>query len=345
VAGLPSHEIIRKVQITGGSTYIISLPKDWVRNVGLKQGDYLTLTPLPDGSLKIQSKRGDSKPFRTVMEVNPKLSPEASVREFISRYLVGYDLIEIVFPEGTYSHRAAIKECMMKKMIGVEIIDEASNYVIVQCLAKPTELSVINATRRMMNITSHMLSDVVKCLNERNEEMLREVTEREDTVDKFYLFIVRQLKSVALGLLLPSDVGLYDFREVLGFRLVVKSVERVADHVNRIAKILLSDPSAPMVASLGTLKDVGAKVIDIYEKSIRALFERDINLGHDIVRAARDVGSKEEEVIGWMLKEGVSVSVALPLRTIMESFKRIADYSSDIAEIAINLAIENPVSP
>ncbi|OYT61872.1 MAG: hypothetical protein B6U69_02745 [Thermofilum sp. ex4484_15] len=339
---MPSNEILRRVQITGGSTYIISLPKNWVRRLGLKQGDYLTLTPLPDGSLKVRFRKESPKPFKTTMRVDPKLSPEASVREFIARYLVGYDLIEITFPEGTYKHRTAIKECMVKKMIGVEIIDEASDYVIVQCLAKPTELSVVNAIKRMTNITSHMLSDVVKCLGERNEEVLKEVTEREDTVDKFYLFIVRQLKSVALGLLLPSDVGLYDFREVLGFRLVVKSVERIADHVNRIAKIMLRMPTEALTY-LENLREMGLKVVETYGNSVRSLLRRDINLGHRVVRGSREIGLKEEEAIGWIIRERLDIGVALPLRTILESFKRIADYSSDIAEIAINLAIENPI--
>ncbi|MEM2505807.1 MAG: AbrB/MazE/SpoVT family DNA-binding domain-containing protein, partial [Nitrososphaeria archaeon] len=38
--GLEGGEI-RKIQITGKSTYIISLPKKWVKSLNLKQGSQL----------------------------------------------------------------------------------------------------------------------------------------------------------------------------------------------------------------------------------------------------------------------------------------------------------------
>ena len=34
---------IRKIQFTGKSSYIVSLPKDWIKDQGLKQGDQVTV--------------------------------------------------------------------------------------------------------------------------------------------------------------------------------------------------------------------------------------------------------------------------------------------------------------
>jgi phosphate uptake regulator len=33
----------RKIQYTGGSSYIVSLPKKWVQDLGLKQGDNVVI--------------------------------------------------------------------------------------------------------------------------------------------------------------------------------------------------------------------------------------------------------------------------------------------------------------
>ena len=41
----------RKVQVTGGSTYIISLPKSWAESSKIQKGDSLTLWPRDDGHL------------------------------------------------------------------------------------------------------------------------------------------------------------------------------------------------------------------------------------------------------------------------------------------------------
>ena len=34
---------IRKIQFTGKSSYIVSLPKDWIRDKGIKQGDQVSV--------------------------------------------------------------------------------------------------------------------------------------------------------------------------------------------------------------------------------------------------------------------------------------------------------------
>ncbi|RLE98995.1 MAG: hypothetical protein DRJ59_08360, partial [Thermoprotei archaeon] len=46
-----SEVLLRKVQLVGGSTLAISLPKNWTRRVGLKPGDYVFIALESDGSL------------------------------------------------------------------------------------------------------------------------------------------------------------------------------------------------------------------------------------------------------------------------------------------------------
>jgi len=43
----------RKVQKTGGSSYIISLPKVWIDKHGVKKNDTLGILSQPDGNLLI----------------------------------------------------------------------------------------------------------------------------------------------------------------------------------------------------------------------------------------------------------------------------------------------------
>ncbi|HNJ81641.1 MAG TPA: AbrB/MazE/SpoVT family DNA-binding domain-containing protein, partial [Methanoregulaceae archaeon] len=42
---------IRKVQITGGSSYVITLPKDWAEEQHIQKNDPLGLLAQPDGTL------------------------------------------------------------------------------------------------------------------------------------------------------------------------------------------------------------------------------------------------------------------------------------------------------
>ncbi|MHA1581492.1 MAG: AbrB/MazE/SpoVT family DNA-binding domain-containing protein, partial [Candidatus Baldrarchaeia archaeon] len=48
---------IRRIQLTGGATLTVSLPKNWARDIGLRQGDLVVLTFQPDGSIIITPKK------------------------------------------------------------------------------------------------------------------------------------------------------------------------------------------------------------------------------------------------------------------------------------------------
>ncbi len=44
---------LRKLQMTGGASYTVSLPKDWVKEQGLKVGDVVAVLPRADSSLTL----------------------------------------------------------------------------------------------------------------------------------------------------------------------------------------------------------------------------------------------------------------------------------------------------
>ncbi|MGC1120731.1 MAG: AbrB/MazE/SpoVT family DNA-binding domain-containing protein [Candidatus Methanofastidiosia archaeon] len=47
---------IRKVQVAGGSSLVITLPKEWVNSLNIQKNDPLGLIVQPDGTLLITSR-------------------------------------------------------------------------------------------------------------------------------------------------------------------------------------------------------------------------------------------------------------------------------------------------
>ena len=45
---------IRKIQFTGKSSYIVSLPKEWVKDQGIKQGDQVNVVRQGSSVLEIK---------------------------------------------------------------------------------------------------------------------------------------------------------------------------------------------------------------------------------------------------------------------------------------------------
>src|SRR5260370_22293412 len=131
--------------------------------------------------------------------------------------------------------------------VGSEIIEESKDELIVQCLSSYGDLPAPKVISRMSLIAKLMLRDAVDSLKGRDPAMAEEIIRRDEEVDRFYLFIIRQLTMAVLNRSLILEIGLADPRDCLVYRVLSKSLERIADHATVIAKISASieNPSPP----------------------------------------------------------------------------------------------------
>src|SRR3989449_11158306 len=93
---------LRRVQMTGGASYTVSLPKDWVREQGLKAGEVVAVLPRADSSLtlgpheKIPATQG--KGAEIAVTPTKDQDREQILRTVVAQYLAGYNMIRIRFP-------------------------------------------------------------------------------------------------------------------------------------------------------------------------------------------------------------------------------------------------------
>src|SRR6266849_1225048 len=149
----------RNIQKTGGNSFVVSLPKSWVTDLGLKPKDSVAVLVQPDSSLLIVPRRdvrGLSK-SEAVLEVTQGLGKDALLRHFISYYLAGYDTIRISLGKVDSPMRGFIREGIRRKLVGVEIIEESSGGILTQCLSGYLDLPLKKALERMAIIAGGML--------------------------------------------------------------------------------------------------------------------------------------------------------------------------------------------
>ena len=333
---------LRKIQITGGSTYIVSLPKKWVRAVGLKPKDQVALVPQADMSLLIVP-REELKPkevSETTIEASAQAGPEAVIRDFIAHYLVGYDIIRIKLRD--VRGRDFIKNSIRQKLIGVEVMEESADEIVIQCLLGHVELPLRRALDRMHILMLFMFKDAISALKNNDKALAEEVIRRDDEVDRLYFFIVRQLKAAVYNRVLIEEIGLSNPRDCLGYRLIAKSVERSADHAARIASIIPTITTPMNGKATEALIAMSSLAQEIHENSMKALYKYDSKLIEESMSKIKQVIDLEEEVIEQLLKLKIEPRAMVGIRLILESIRRIAEYGTDIAEIAINLAVKRP---
>jgi phosphate uptake regulator len=333
---------IRKVQVTGGSTYVVSLPKKWIETVNLKPKDQVALISQPDLSLllvpRVEKKPKESS--ESIFDASQMSSPEAVVTELIAHYLAGYEIIKVKMKDART--RGFLRNSIHQKLIGVEIMEETTNEMIVQCLLGSVELPLDRALRRMHILMTFMLKDAIEALRTNDKALAQEIVPRDDEVDRLYLFIVRQLKAAVENRLLIEEIGLSHPRDCLGYRLIVKSIERSADHAARIAKVLSTLETPLEEQTIKNLIAMSELATEIQEKSMEALYKYDAEQVHKTIAKTRNVAEFEEKIIDRLLNLQIDTGTIVGIRLILESIRRIAEYGTDIAEIAINLHVKTP---
>lgn len=336
---------MRKIQLTGKSTYIVSLPKRWVTELKLKAGDGVLLRRQKDSSLVIYppSLRKPKEPVEVTVRVSPEEDPSSVYRRIVSLYLAGYNLIHIVAENEKLPtlQREAIKKFVREKLIGTEVVVDSMSEMTLQVLLKYPELSVKGAMRRMSALASSMHRDAISALEKFDGELAESVIKIDDEVDRFNLYLIRELTAVVENPELLKEIGLSSPSGCLGYRLITKSIERVGDHAVRIAEKIGKLKKPVDKGLLKKISTMSALSGSLFDKSISALFEENFDLAEEVLREKEKIEPLENEVIEYIHRKEFGED-AINLRLISESLRRIAGYSADIAEVVLNLTVPAP---
>src|SRR5438309_8634068 len=328
--------------MTGGASYTVSLPKDWVKEQGLKVGDVVAVMPRSDSSLTLipHDKMPTGKNRGAEVTVSPpkEQDKEQILRTILAQYLAGYDIIRVRFPATARPDlRTYLREAARKMFVGSEIIEESKDELIMQCLSSYGDFPAPKVISRMSLISKLMLRDAVDSLKGRDPALSEEIIKRDEEVDRFYLFLIRQLTMAVLNRSLIQEIGLADPRDCLVYRVVSKSLERIADHattIARMASVIESPLPQRLVEDLSKVSDLTNLVL---EDALKSLTRVDGAIANTSILSAQKIEKDAESVMDKLFDLRLNPKTVVAVRLALESLKRIAEYGEDIAEMAINL--------
>lgn len=334
----------RKIQFTGKSSYIVSLPKQWIMELGLKQGDQIRMVRKGSSTLELYPPKFESrtqKKENAVIEIDGEEEASSIVRKLISLYFLGYKTINVKPKNGRLSghQRNAVKEAVKRMLMGSEIIADSSVGITVQVLVNLLELSVDGAFKRMIHLAKSMSNDALLAVKENNLELAQEVINTDDEVDRFGFYIIRQLKIAIQNERMLKEMGFRNARNCLGYRLVVKNIERTGDHAAFIAKDLLEFKKPVKKEILQKIQEMNEFCLSVLDDACLALFKEDYNQAEKIITKTDEVIKFEKKVrdASKLLKDDEEI---YRIRRMTENIRRIAEYASDIAEIVLNMNVE-----
>jgi len=341
---MDEREETRKIQFTGKSSYIVSLPKQWIMELGLKQGDQIRMIRKGSSTLELYPPKFESriqKKEDAVIEIEGEEEASSIVRKLVSLYFLGYKTINVKPKNGRLSahQRNTVKEAVKRMLMGSEIISDSSGGITVQVLVNLLELSVDGAFKRMIHLAKSMSSDAILAVKENNLELAQEVINTDDEVDRFGFYIIRQLKIAIQNEHMLKEMGFRNARDCLGYRVIVKNIERTGDHASFIAKDLLEFKKPVKKEILQKLQDMNEFCLSVLDDSCLALFKEDYSQAEETIKKIDEIVKFEKKVrdASKSLKDDEEI---YRVRRMTENIRRVSEYASDIAEIVLNMNIE-----
>ncbi|MHA1722675.1 MAG: PhoU domain-containing protein [Candidatus Baldrarchaeia archaeon] len=319
---------VRRLQKTGGSTFFVSLPKQWIKNMGLKQGDPIAIYTIKDGRLILDPRYGEhEQPKTAVIDIEQDFS-----REIIAKYLYGYDVIEIKSRNRISRENRKLIKNTIQRLIGVEIIEENSRRIVLQCLISPTSLPIDRSLKRMYLITSKMHEDSMTSLIENDVELAETVIHRDEEVDRLYFLVVRQIRSALQSPYVARKLETTQL-DCLDYRIAAKNIEAIADCAVTIAEkvIVLNGEKIPQYL-LEQMQELSKVAQKIHKSALSALLKKNTQLAVEALDTKQEAIKIVEKLNAEILKQ--QLSIAIHLNIIVDALSKIVTYAADIADLA-----------
>lgn len=329
---------IRRVQMTGGSSYVLTLPKEWIKSLNIRKNDPVGVVIQADGDLMITGNlTGDLIPRTRCIEIEQGMDSHMLFRILVGVYIAGYNIIEIRSKDRIQgSIRKKIRE-FSDQVIGLEPVEEQDNAIILRDLFNPLDMPLETSFKRMYAITRGMLTDSADGIRSGTAGLAHDVEFRDRDVDRLFWLVARQT-SIILQTPRSAELMKTTIAEVLHYVQTGRIMERVADHGVRIAQSMGAvDPGIVTPEARSVIGDALSEAIQIFDQSISSFFSQDMKKANRVIGSAPSLEQTLHQINQSILI--LPTDSVMMVRKITDSIRRIGEYSIDIAEQVIDFGV------
>ena len=323
----------RRVQKVGYNSLSISIPKQYVKDMNLKQGDSLLFREDSDGTLRLIPATRAREETKATVRAEQAGSPEMLARLIVGAYALGYDTIEVSGREPL--DQTVTKRVLdtVKKLRGMEVVESDVRHVVAQSFIDPTKFPVDSLIKRLQMLVSGSLERVTESLDQNQTGGLDGVGSVKEEIDELYWLILRQLLVALNRRELASEIGIESPLHASGDRVSAKTLDEIGGIIQDMAQELarlreLGTNMSPQVTA--ALRKLAAKSGEAFNTTVESLLTPDIKLISNSLALVEETTRLEKEVTEEMLTSG-EFGYA---RVLASYFGQVARYCNIIIEIS-----------
>jgi len=307
----------------------MSLPAEWIKTLGLKKGDILSIENNDDKSITIFPTSDRNSQAKEIAIHLLDLSHEKLINQIYGAYLLGYDIIKIVGrTQIDFENREIIKKAM-RNLIGLEIVDEDGLNMTIQFLLDAHSMNISKILKQMSSIVSGMHKDIVNAMKTRDSEIDLLVRGRDDEVNRQYFLIVRLIRTAMMDRRLASSLDLSNI-DILDYRIAANHLENAGDFISR-----LSSQLSGFFDKIKYEKIIEANylILEMQEKSISGFITKDTEKSSHVVTLFNKFDAISTFIKNDYIKLEGNYQSALKIINIIYTMDEIARCWVDITDL------------
>ncbi|HEV3432444.1 MAG TPA: phosphate uptake regulator PhoU [Nitrososphaera sp.] len=321
-----------------GSSILVSLPSMWIKSNNLRKGSIVPLHINRDNSISIFPSQDDTADkIKELTIPYSSASMDVLVNQVYGGYLLGYDMITIKASlQISFEDADRIKKAM-RKLVGLEIVDEDGFHISAQFLLDADTLDAEKILRRMSAIVAGMYRDMLEVIKLKQNNSIRKVIiGRDDEVDRQYFLLVRLIRSAMMDQKLAAKLNLSNI-DILDYRIAANLLESAGDYIVDLANAI----DLSHIKTADEIVEAGVLVERMHEKSVAAFVNKNRSESNAIVKMYDNF----KEIIN-SFKNGIdskSLESTVAVLNLIYSMDKIARCWVDVADLVKPLHLTAPL--
>ncbi|MFA4862116.1 PhoU domain-containing protein, partial [Methanoregula sp.] len=301
---------IRRVQMTGGSSFVVTLPKTWADEQKIKKNDPVGLVIQPDGTLLVTKSVTEEPLQRTKkIDIATVSDPAFLFRLLIGTYITGFSMIRITSKQRFPPFVRTVVRDFTQMTIGQEVVEETEEVIAIKDLLNPAEMPFENTIRRMFVIVKTMHEDAIAALAAHNRTLADDVVARDMDVDRLNWLIARQTNMIMQNNALARKMGISPGM-AMHYYILSRIIERVGDHAVRIAENVQPIIDAGVDKKIiDALRKASTMSLEIFDRSVISFFNTDMKEAHRNIESIAALENICGDINNMVLKQETLVAI------------------------------------
>jgi len=221
----------RKIQLVGGTSYAVSLPKEWIKENSLSPKAELLVYEKNDRTLILSPHEVEHK-SKDEITINIDEHKGNVDQILFALYYIGFETITL-FSKDDFSQdvRTRIRKTLTH-MSGTEISHEEKNKITVRVLLDISKVQLDQVFYRISLLIDSSLTNLMEGLN------ISEIRINENEIDRLYHLTSKMLSLSLIDSNVLHSSNLKNISLLPAHFLIAKKMENLADNVKHLAEYL-----------------------------------------------------------------------------------------------------------